>query len=103
MPPGGLGMRSSGQPLAGATFIVGSSVLFGGGSVGFGPTPASNGSLAISPHATTPTATPTRSRTIHTQNRQRMHIGFAPRVPISAILSSQPSTYGRSPYSRKRG
>jgi hypothetical protein len=39
------------QPMAGAILTIGISVGFGGGSVGFGPTPACSGNVTTSPHA----------------------------------------------------
>ena len=42
------------QPFAGAMLTVGSSVLFGAGSSGSGPMPASTGSVAVSPQAASP-------------------------------------------------
>jgi hypothetical protein len=50
-PAAGVGLAPCGQPFAGAMSTVGISVLFGCGSCGFGPMPASAGSLAVSPHA----------------------------------------------------
>src|SRR5688500_4163590 len=44
-------MTPSGQPWAGAMFTVGIRLLTGGGSVGLAPSPASDGSRAISPQA----------------------------------------------------
>jgi hypothetical protein len=47
----GVGLIPVGQPIAGATFTVGISVLFGAGSVGLAPMPADSGKRAVSPHA----------------------------------------------------
>lgn len=57
VPGAAVGVRSAGQPFAGAMCTVGMRVGFGGGSAGSGPTPAENGSFADSQPATMTAAT----------------------------------------------
>src|SRR5690349_12769500 len=52
-PGAAVGLSSPDHPLASATFTVGISEPFGGGSSGLGPIPAASGSLAPAPHALT--------------------------------------------------
>ena len=60
-PLAGVGITPSGQPLAGAMSTVGISEVTGSGSVGFGPTVASSGSLALSLQAERTEAAPGRA------------------------------------------
>ena len=52
MPAAVLGIKSLGQPIAGAMLTVGIKVLFGAGSVGLEPIPWDIDKLAISPQDT---------------------------------------------------
>ncbi|MCY1459913.1 hypothetical protein D9M71_774290 [compost metagenome] len=65
MPSAGTGRWPSAQPTAGAILTVGIAVWFGGGSCGVGPKPASEGSLADSPHAPSAAAAPASSTAPH--------------------------------------
>ncbi|MCY1461569.1 hypothetical protein D9M71_792380 [compost metagenome] len=56
MPLAATGFAPSVQPMAGAMFIVGSSVLFGSGSLGDGPVPSMTCKRAVSPQAASPAA-----------------------------------------------
>ena len=61
-PAMGVGLKPSGQPLAGAMFTVGIKRLTGLGSVGVDPMPSVGNKVAVSPQALRLTATSKASR-----------------------------------------
>src|SRR5687767_9975378 len=72
MPLAATGVLPLGQPLAGAILTVGINVLFGGGSVGCGPSPALGGKRAVSPQPARPSATSAQAALLRSANSARV-------------------------------